>query len=159
MARLLQDYDQDVVTRADYAAALSTFARTQQKDGRPYIAEASDPFTGSWAGHNTFYHSEHYFHSSFVDLVISGLVGLRPQADESVEVTPLAPEGWNWLALDGVRSAATTGHRLGPGRYALRTWAGTVGLGERAPARSERSPGHPPRIPRAGEPPARRAKA
>ena len=48
MARLVQDYDQDVVTRTDYAAALSTFARTQQKDGRPYIAEASDPFTGSW---------------------------------------------------------------------------------------------------------------
>ena len=103
MARLLHDYDQDVVTRDDYVTALRGYARSQRRDGRPYIAEAADPYTGFWDGHNTFYHSEHYFHSSFVDLVITGLVGLRPQADESVQVAPLAPEAWDWFALDGVR--------------------------------------------------------
>lgn len=103
MARLLHDYDQDVVTRDDYVATLSGYARSQRRDGRPYIAEAADPYTGSWDGHNTFYHSEHYFHSTFVDLVITGLVGLRPQADASVEVAPLAPASWDWFALDGVR--------------------------------------------------------
>jgi len=103
MANLLHGYEQSVVTREDYWKLLRTYALSQRKDGRPYIAEAADPFTGSWSGHNTFYHSEHYFHSSFVDLVITGLVGLTPLADDALEVAPLAPEEWDFFALDGVR--------------------------------------------------------
>jgi hypothetical protein len=103
MANLLHGYEQSVVTREDYWNLLRTYALSHRKDGRPYIAEAADPFTGSWAGHNTFYHSEHYFHSSFVDLVITGLVGLTPLADDAVEVAPLAPRSWDFFALDGVR--------------------------------------------------------
>ncbi|MDP2955420.1 MAG: discoidin domain-containing protein [Longimicrobiales bacterium] len=103
MANLLQGYEQSVVTRDDYMELLRTYALSQRRDGRPYIAEAADPLTGSWDGHNTFYHSEHYFHSGFVDLVITGLVGLRPLAGDALEVAPLAPEEWDWFALDGVR--------------------------------------------------------
>ncbi|NJD20927.1 MAG: discoidin domain-containing protein, partial [Gemmatimonadetes bacterium] len=103
MANLLHGYEQTAVTRDDYWTLLRRFALSQRKDGRPYIAEAADPFSGSWAGHNTFYHSEHYFHSSFVDLVITGLVGLTPLAEDAVEVAPLAPDSWDWFALDGVR--------------------------------------------------------
>lgn len=33
--------------------------------------------------------SPHYFHSAFVDLVLSGLVGIRPSADDVLEVNPL----------------------------------------------------------------------
>ncbi|KAH7066845.1 six-hairpin glycosidase [Paraphoma chrysanthemicola] len=33
--------------------------------------------------------SPHYFHSGFVDLVLSGLVGIRPSADDVLEVNPL----------------------------------------------------------------------
>ncbi|MEP7326354.1 MAG: discoidin domain-containing protein, partial [Gemmatimonadota bacterium] len=44
-----------------------------------------------------------YFHSGYVNLVITGLVGLRPRADDSVEVNPLAPRDWDWFALDDVR--------------------------------------------------------
>ena len=103
MANLLDDYDQSVVTKDDYHALLHTYALDQRMDGRPYIAEAADPMTGSWAGHNTFYHSEHYFHSGFVDLVISGLVGLRPRGDDVLDVAPLAPDSWPYFALEGVR--------------------------------------------------------
>jgi hypothetical protein len=36
-------------------------------------------------------------------LVISGLVGLRPRADNILEVDPLVPEGeWDYFCLDGV---------------------------------------------------------
>ncbi len=35
--------------------------------------------------------SHHYNHSDFVDLVISGLAGLRPRADDILEVNPLIP--------------------------------------------------------------------
>jgi len=102
LANLLNNYDQDVVTPDDYSRLLGAYTRTQRLLGRPYVAEAADPFTGSWAGHNSFYHSEHYLHSGFVDLVITGLVGLRPQAGDTLTVNPLVPEEWDFFALQGV---------------------------------------------------------
>jgi hypothetical protein len=108
-ANLLNNYNQSVVTKSDYYRLLETYTLDQRIDGRPYIAEAANPFTGSWEGHNTYYHSEHYFHSGYVDLIITGLAGLRPRADDSVEVNPLAPDEWDYFALDGV---AYHGHDL-----------------------------------------------
>ena len=78
MANLLQNYHQGAVTRADYNQLLHIFAATHRKEGRPYLAEAAHPDTGSFAGHDSYNHSEHYFHSGFTDLVITGLVGLMP---------------------------------------------------------------------------------
>jgi hypothetical protein len=41
--------------------------------------------------------------SSYADLVITGIVGLRPRADNVVEVHPLLPDGvWDWFCLDNV---------------------------------------------------------
>jgi hypothetical protein len=102
MGNLLQNYKQDVVTREDYVRLLSIYSRTHRKEGRPYIAEAAHPDTGSWEGHDAYNHSEHYLHSGYVDLIITGLVGLRPRDDETVEVYPLAPSSWEYFALDGV---------------------------------------------------------
>ncbi|HEX9885844.1 MAG TPA: glycosyl hydrolase family 65 protein [Longimicrobiales bacterium] len=103
LANVLNDYEQDVVDRDDYVELLRTYSRSQRMDGRPYVAEAANPDDGSWEGHNTPYHSEHYLHSSFTDLVITGLAGLRPRADDTLEVNPLVPEEWDWFALDNVR--------------------------------------------------------
>ena len=102
MANLLTDYHQGVVGAADWMRLFAIYTRTQRKDGRPYIAEAANPDNGSWAGHDTPYHSEHYFHSAYVDLVITGVAGLRPRADDSVVVNPLAPARWRYFALDDV---------------------------------------------------------
>lgn len=102
MANLLQEYDQKVVTPADYVNLLRTFAKTHRKDGRPYLAEACHPDTGSWEGHDGYNHSEHYFHSSFTDLVITGLVGVRPRDDDTLEVRPLAPPEWDYFAVDSL---------------------------------------------------------
>jgi hypothetical protein len=110
LANLLNDYEQDYVNADDYAALLRTYARTHRRDGRPYIAEAANPDDGSWAGHDTFYHSEHYFHSGYIDLIITGLVGLRPRADDTLVVNPLVPGDWDWFALDGV---SYHGHTVG----------------------------------------------
>jgi hypothetical protein len=103
MANLLNGYQQNVVTARDWMALFSIYTRTQRKDGHPYVAEAANPDNGSWDGHDTPYHSGHYFHSGYVNLVITGLVGLRPRTDDSVEVNPLAPREWSWFALDDVR--------------------------------------------------------
>lgn len=100
MANLLHHYKQDAVARDDYVKLLRVYAVTHRKEGRPYIAEAAHPDTGSWEGHDAYNHSEHYFHSGYVDLVITGLVGLIPQDDDSIVVDPLAPAAWEWFALD-----------------------------------------------------------
>jgi len=109
LANLLNNYDQDVVDRTDYWQLLRTYALSHRRNGRPYIAEAADPFSGSWDGHNTFYHSEHYLHSGFLDQIVTGLVGLRPRADDVLRVNPLAPRDWDFFALEGV---AYHGHDL-----------------------------------------------
>jgi hypothetical protein len=109
MANVLNNYPQEVVTREDFYRVLSAYTRGQRKDGHPFIAEAVHPDTGSWDGHNTFNHSEHYFHSTYDDLVITGLAGLRPRPDDVVQVNPLIPDAWAWFCLDGV---AYHGHRL-----------------------------------------------
>lgn len=102
LANVLQEYKQTTVTSADYLQLLQTFAKTHRKNGKPYLAEACHPDTGSFEGHDGYNHSEHYFHSSFNDLVITGLVGLRPRDDDMLELKPLAPATWSYMALDKV---------------------------------------------------------
>jgi hypothetical protein len=109
LANLLQNYQQDVITRADYAKLLRIFAVSHRKKGLPYLAEALHPDTGSFEGHDGYNHSEHYFHSSFNDLVITGLVGLKTRNDDTLEIDPLAPKEWPYFALDDV---SYRGHRL-----------------------------------------------
>ncbi len=86
----------------DYANLLIKFAKTHRKDGKPYLAEACHPDTGSFKGHDGYNHSEHYFHSSFVDLVISGLVGIIPQENNRLVLHPLVPAAWDYFALQDV---------------------------------------------------------
>src|ERR1017187_511263 len=44
-----------------------------------------------------------YNHSTYCDLIITGLAGLRTRADEVIEVKPLVPDGtWDYFCLDNV---------------------------------------------------------
>jgi len=102
LANQLDDYPaQTTVTKQDYADALTTYARTQYRDGKPYVAEAHDPDRNSWI-YDGFNHSEDYNHSTFNDLVLSGLLGLRPQTDASLRIQPLVPAGWDHYAVENV---------------------------------------------------------
>lgn len=109
MANVLHHYKQDRVNRRDYTKLLHNYAVSHRKDDRPYIAEALNPFTGSWKGHDFHNRSEHYFHSGFNDLIITGLCGLQPRDDDKVVVDPLVPHDWPYFALDDV---PYKGHRL-----------------------------------------------
>ncbi len=102
MANVLHNYKQQHITRNDYVKLLHNYAISQRKDGRPYIAEALHPDTGSWRGHDMRNRSEHYFHSGFNDLVITGLVGLKPGDGGTLTVDPLVPASWDYFALDSV---------------------------------------------------------
>jgi F5/8 type C domain len=102
MANLLHDYKQEFVTRDDYIRLLTTFAKTHRKNGQPYIAEGCHPETGSWEGHDAYNHSEHYFHSGYVDLVLTGVVGIRAGDENRLEIDPLAPATWDYFCVDNL---------------------------------------------------------
>ncbi|XZE18945.1 MGH1-like glycoside hydrolase domain-containing protein [Pirellulaceae bacterium SH449] len=123
MANLIQRGTQ-VINASDYVDMLGIYARSHRKDGRPYLAEALHPDTGSFEGHDGYNHSEHYFHSAYCDLVITGLVGFRTRDDDALELIPLAPPEWDYFALDDLRYRDSdvsilwdrTGERYGRGK-------------------------------------------
>ncbi len=81
---------------------MELYVESQHYRGRPYIGEYLDETTGYWLKGDQE-RSRYYNHSTFNDLVISGVVGLRPREDGVIEVNPLVPEGkWDWFCLDGV---------------------------------------------------------
>lgn len=102
MANLLIDYpEQAYVTKMDYYDVLSAYAFAQHKNGAPYVAEAHDPDQANWI-YDSFNHSEDYNHSTFNDLVLSGLLGIRPQLTDTVTVHPLVPDTWDYFALENL---------------------------------------------------------
>lgn len=102
LANVLNNYEQTAVTNADWYKQLNRYVESQYYRGRPYIGEYLDEKTGYWLKGDEE-RSRYYNHSTFNDLVITGLVGLRPRADEKIEVHPLLPAGqWDWFCLDNV---------------------------------------------------------
>ncbi len=101
LANLLNGYEQTVVAKKDYFLTLQNYAKSQYKDGKPWIAENLDGLTGKWIVDKP--RSVFYNHSGFCDLVITGLAGLRPRTDDVIEVNPLVPtDTWDWFCLDNV---------------------------------------------------------
>jgi predicted GH43/DUF377 family glycosyl hydrolase len=123
MANLLNNYRPDYVSKKDYLQLLRIYARSQHlklADGKviPFIDENLNPDTGEWLARSILYkfnaeqmkgkggkdRGRDYNHSTFNDLIITGLVGLRPRLDQWVEVNPLVPGGaMDYFCLDGVR--------------------------------------------------------
>lgn len=94
MANLLNDYKQHSVTPADYIGLLRQYTALHYTNGKLDLQEDYNPDTGNIiVGLDR---SHHYFHSGYVDLILSGLVGIRPQADDPLSadklvVNPLIP--------------------------------------------------------------------
>ncbi|MGW4517438.1 MGH1-like glycoside hydrolase domain-containing protein [Streptomyces sp. NPDC004393] len=102
LADLLDTYPtQDTITKDDYVTALQTYAKTQMRGGQPYVAEAHAPDVNQWI-YDGYDHSEDYNHSTFDDLVLSGLLGLRPQAGGNLRMQPLVPADWDHFAAENV---------------------------------------------------------
>ncbi len=126
LANVLNTYQQDAITKEDYFKTLKIYAQSHRRkldDGKTvsWIDENIDPFTGVWIARQRCEErnaelvkkgqadkvlserGKDYNHSSFCDLIITGLVGLRPRADDVVEVYPLVPGGrWDWFCLDRI---------------------------------------------------------
>ncbi|KAK4040402.1 carbohydrate-binding module family 13 protein [Parachaetomium inaequale] len=99
---LLHDYPaQSSISATDYFNLLLGYVATQHKNGKPYIAEAHDPDGDGWM-YDSPGHSEDYNHSTFIDNIIAGLLGLRGQPDNTLKVNPLVPSTWDYFALENV---------------------------------------------------------
>ena len=102
MANYLNDYKNPVITDSLYFAELEKFMQSQHMRGKPYIGEYLDETTGYWLKGDQE-RSRYYNHSTWNDLIITGLCGLRPRADNTIEVNPLLPpEKWDYFCLDNV---------------------------------------------------------
>lgn len=102
LIKLLRGPSQPFVTARDFFTALRTYADAHQLNGKPYIGEYHDEQTGEWliTGPKA-QRSRDYNHSTFCDLVISGLVGIVPRPDDTLEIHPLLPaDVWDWFCLD-----------------------------------------------------------
>ena len=81
---------------------MQLYVQSQHHRGKPYIGEYLDETNGAWLMGDRE-RSRYYNHSTFNDLVITGIVGLRPQADDKILIHPLIPaDEWDYFCLDGV---------------------------------------------------------
>jgi len=116
LANLLDDNKQTVMSENDYFRLLNAYTQSQHiraPDGRliPWIDEDLSADTGEWLTRNILLSAHepppnrgrYYNHSGYADLIITGLIGIRPAAGNDLVIRPLLPSGtWDYFALDGV---------------------------------------------------------
>lgn len=103
LANLLTNYKKHGKMNAKvFYQELHQYAASHTKNGKPYIGEYQDEKTGEWLkGDNP--RSSFYNHSTFNDLIINDLVGIKPRQDNVLEIFPLIPKNqWDWFILDQV---------------------------------------------------------
>ena len=113
LANVIDGSKQDVVRASDYMKLFAAYVRSQHqtlKDGTviPWIDEDLDADTDEWiakdmliAKNKQVGRGNYYNHSGFADPLITGLIGLRPQAGNEIVLKPLV-QGWSYFALDGL---------------------------------------------------------
>ena len=102
MANYLNDYPNPVLSDSTFFRQMKLYVESQHLRGRPYIGEYLDEKNGAWLMGDRE-RSRYYNHSTFNDLMITGIAGLRPQSDGSLIVNPLIPVGkWKFFCLDNV---------------------------------------------------------
>ncbi len=123
LTNVLNDYPQQTITREDFYTLLKIYAGSHRFRQIPpdadtiisndlWIDENLNPFNGDWLartrmevqGHNHGFRERgiYYNHSTFNDIIITGLVGLRPASGDKIKVNPLIPDNWDWFCLDKV---------------------------------------------------------
>ncbi len=123
LGNLLNQDEQSLITKKDYLTLLKIYAKSHHlklDDGQvvPWIDENLNPITGDWIartrlktwangtwdrGKGGEERGKDYNHSTFCDLLISGLIGLRPRPDSLIEVNPLLPQNeWSYFCLDQI---------------------------------------------------------
>ena len=120
LANLLNNQEQSYITKQDYFDLLKIFTKSHHRtteNGQvvPWIDENLNPFNGDWIARTRLKNwgweprkggkerGKDYNHSSYCDLIISGLIGIRPQEGNALTVNPLIPDGiWDYFCLENV---------------------------------------------------------
>ena len=101
MANFLNNYNQNVVTASDYVKLLRLFTKQHYlPNGKINLVENYDPNIGGAIVY--YYWSNHYNHSSYNNLVITGLCGIRPDDSDTLVINPLIDNSISYFCLDGV---------------------------------------------------------
>ena len=116
LANLLDGKEQSVMSPSDYFRLFSAYTQSQHirtSEGRaiPWIDEDLNADTGEWLARDILIskhqpppnRGRYYNHSGYADLVITGLMGVRPAAGNELVIHPLIPsDKWAYFALDGL---------------------------------------------------------
>ena len=98
MIEYLHTSDSPVFTADAFMEHLLTYAYSHRdEDGSPYLDENMDPDTGIWLAREILRsldredkaRGRHYNHSTFIDLVMTGLCGICPAEDSRLVIHPL----------------------------------------------------------------------
>lgn len=100
MSNLLDHYTQSVVENSDYIRLLRQYTQLHYQNSILNLEEDYDPATG--APIVGLARSPHYFHSGYVDIIMTGLVGIRPRADDFLEVNPLITSDISWFRAEQI---------------------------------------------------------
>lgn len=103
MANLINNYHEHPVSINDYYRVLKQYTMQHfMPGGEMNIVEDYDPDKGGPVV-NLPQRSEHYNHSEYNDLIITGLCGLRPAAGDSLVINPLvSPDSISYFCLQDV---------------------------------------------------------
>jgi len=118
MNNFINNYNQSVVEKTDYYNLLHLFANshylTENGSKVPFIDENLDPFTGEWLARKILLNNpppdqpkergKDYNHSTFCDLVISGLAGIVPNDNDTIIINPMfTQKDLDYLCVDGIK--------------------------------------------------------
>ncbi len=96
--RYLHTTPDPVISPADFTRLLLLYAYSHRdEDGTPFLDENMHPDTGIWLARSILRswnrddreRGQHYNHSSFIDLVITGICGLIPAEGDKLVIHPL----------------------------------------------------------------------
>jgi hypothetical protein len=125
MANFITGYQQSIFTKNDFLTLLRTYANSQYRitpysEKVPWIDEDIHPYSGIWLARSIIFElddpvvgkdlnhgfdrGKDYNHSSYADLIISDLIGLKSRSDNIIEINPLiSSNGWKWFCLENVK--------------------------------------------------------
>ncbi len=123
MANFLNNYSHNkTISKQEYYNLLLQYAnqhKLKNNSGKivNWIDENLNPYTGDWISRTRlknwegkgwseekggFERGKDYNHSGFCDLVLSDLLGIKPNFDNFIEINPLIPNGWEWFAIEKI---------------------------------------------------------
>ena len=123
LANFLNNYSKNkTVNKNDYYNLLLQYSRQHKLENENgvtvnWIDENINPYTGDWISRTRLKNwdgkgwseekggverGKDYNHSGFTDLILSDLLGIKPNLNNTIEINPQVPDDWEWFAVDNL---------------------------------------------------------